>query len=365
MTRSQTDGDAASVVASALEQPAGRESGGSTGVLAWLGALLPGLALAVGLAVLATLAQRLIGVAALSPLFLAIIAGMLIGNGLRPGPQVRPGIDFSLKRILRGAIILLGFQLTLSQIAAIGWQGVLLVVVCLAATFVFTKWAGRCLGVSRELSELIAAGTAVCGASAVIATNTVTRGKDEEVAYAIACVTVFGSIMMVVLPLAGTALAMAPETYGLWSGAVIHEVAQVVAAAFQGGDSAGEAGTVAKLSRVILLGPLVIVLGMLASRRARRAAAADQGGKASAPLPYFVFAFLAVVVLNSVIDFSDETHAVLRTVTTFGLTVALAAMGLVTDFGKLRAKGVRPMVLGALASLFIAALGLTLLVLLP
>ena len=120
---------------------------------------------------------------------------------------------------------------------------------------------------------MIAAGTSICGASAVIATNTVTKAHDEDVAYAVACVTVFGSIAMFVYPLLPGLLHLDPHAFGLWSGASIHEIAQVVAAAFQDGQQAGEFGTIAKLSRVMMLAPVVIGLGLMAARRQRRASA--------------------------------------------------------------------------------------------
>ena len=178
----------------------------------------------------------------------------------------RAGVVFSLKRLLRLAIILLGLQLTAQQVAAVGATGMAIIVVTLLSTFLVTKALGRLFGVERGLAELIAAGTSICGASAVIATNTVTRAADEDVAYAVACVTVFGSLSMFLYPALPGLLHLDAHRFGLWSGASIHEVAQVVAAAFQDGRDAGEFGTIAKLSRVMLLAPLVLGLG--SSRRA-------------------------------------------------------------------------------------------------
>ncbi len=142
----------------------------------------------------------------------------------------------------------------------------------LLATFTFTTWMGHWLGVEPKLAQLIAAGTSICGASAVIATNTVTKAHDEDVAYAVACVTVFGSIAMFVYPLLPGLLHLDPHAFGLWSGASIHEIAQVVAAAFQDGQQAGQFGTIAKLSRVMMLAPVVIGLGVMATRGAKGAA---------------------------------------------------------------------------------------------
>ncbi|WP_323718057.1 YeiH family protein [Paracoccus aminovorans] len=317
------------------------------------GALVPGLGLTLGIALLATAAQRLSGLAALSPLVLAMLLGMLLRNLWGTPEAARPGIGFSLRRVLRLAVVLLGFQLTLAQLRAVGVPGLAVIAVTLAATFVFTKWAGRALGVERRLAELIAAGTAVCGASAVMATNTVTRGSDEDVAYAIACVTVFGSLSMVAMPVLGGLLGLDPAHYGIWVGAGVHEVAQVVGAGFQHGAEAGQAATVAKLSRVILLAPLILTLGALTRRR-------GEGARGAAPAPWFVLGFVAAMLLNSALPLPAPMAQGLARVTTFLLTVALAAMGLETDLRKLRAKGIRPLALGALAWLFVSGLALAL-----
>ncbi|SJZ48432.1 conserved hypothetical integral membrane protein [Consotaella salsifontis] len=328
-----------------------------TGPLGALLPLLPGLATAAAIAAIAIALRNLIGIAALSPLILSIVLGMVIANTVGAPAWAKPGITFSLRRILRFAIILLGLQLTLSQIGEVGARGLAVVVATLAATFLFTKAAGRLLGVERKLAELIAAGTSVCGASAVIATNTVTEGSDEDVAYAVACVTVFGSIAMIAAPFIGRLLSLDPVAYGLFTGATIHEVAQVVAAAFQGGDAAGHFGTIVKLSRVLMLAPLILALGFAAWDRS---AEGPREGRArrGAPMPWFVFGFLALVVVNSLVPISEEIHQGVAFLASFLLSMALAAMGLETHLGKLKRQGLRPALLGLLASLFIASFGL-------
>jgi uncharacterized integral membrane protein (TIGR00698 family) len=192
----------------------------------------------------------------------------------------------------------------------------------------------------------------------VIATNTVVRASDEEAAYAVACVTIFGTIAMFLYPLLPALLHLDAETYGLWAGASIHEIAQVVAAAFQGGQAAGEFGTIAKLARVTMLAPLVIALGVIATRRA--AADGESAGTASVPLPWFVLGFIALVGFNSVVSIPEETRAMIVVATAFMLSMALAAMGLEIDLRKLRATGLRPMMLGAAAFVFIACFSLAL-----
>jgi uncharacterized integral membrane protein (TIGR00698 family) len=317
--------------------------------------IMPGAMLTIGVASAAFVAHRVPGLSALSPLILSIVLGATLHNVVGTPAWAKAGVTFSLRRVLRLGVILLGLQLTFEQVMEVGAGALAIIAATLIATFLFTTWLGRRMGVERRLTQLIAAGTSICGASAVIATNTVTEGSDEDVAYAIACVTIFGSLAMLSYPLLPGLLQLDPHGFGLWTGASIHEIAQVVAAAFQDGTAAGQFGTIAKLSRVTLLAPVVLTLGVLAVRRG----GAAQGTKAKRPpVPWFVLGFIALIAVNSVIEIPAEAKGWTAATTTFLLSMSLAAMGLETDIAKLRAKGARPLMLGAAASLFIAAFSL-------
>lgn len=319
----------------------------------------PGIFLTTAIAALAYGLRQLPGVATFSPMIISIIIGMAFHNIVGTPRRAKEGVTFSLRRILRFAIILLGFQLTAQQIAEVGPTGFAVIVATLIATFAFTTWLGHAMGIDRKLTQLIAAGTSICGASAVIATNTVTKGHDEDVAYAVACVTIFGSIAMFTYPLFPAFFHLDPHAFGLWTGASIHEIAQVVAASFQDGQTSGEYGTIAKLSRVMLLAPVVITLGLLVARRqSHRHGGQDVSGKA--PMPWFLVGFIALVALNSAVVIPADVKNVIVPVTTFLLSVSLAAMGLETDIMKLKAKGLKPLLLGAASSLFIAGFSLAL-----
>jgi uncharacterized integral membrane protein (TIGR00698 family) len=320
--------------------------------------IMPGLALTSAIAALAVLLRTLPGVAVFSPMIIATLLGMAFHNVVGTPAWAKPGVTFSLKRILRAAIVLLGFQLMLSQVIEVGFLGVAIILATLIATFTFTKRLGRAIGVDAKLAELIGAGTSICGASAVIATNTVTRGRDEDVAYAVAAVTVFGSLSMFLYPMLPHVLNLSPHAFGLWSGASIHEIAQVVAASFQDGSDAGRFGTVAKLTRVMMLAPVVLSLGVIAARRARRTG--EGTGHATPPMPWFVLGFVALVVLNSVVAVPAAAKGWIVSGTAFLLSIALAAMGLETDFQKLKAEGLRPLALAAASWIFIAGFSLVL-----
>lgn len=325
---------------------------------------LPGLALAVSLAALATLLHRAPGLGLFSPMILAIVAGMLFHNIIGTPAKARAGVTFAMRPVLRFAIILLGFQISAQQIVDVGASALIVIALSLGATFLFTSWLGARMGVPPALTQLIAAGTSICGASAVIATNMVTRARDEDVAYAVACVTIFGSIAMLTYPLLTRALQLDTHSYGLWAGASIHEIAQVIAAGFQDGQAAGEFATIAKLSRVLLLAPMVMAIGVWSARQAKRGGAggADDAAtpRTKAPIPWFALGFVVMVGVNSLVSIPAAAHNALVTVTGFLLATALAAMGLETDIAKLKAEGWRPFLLGLSAFLFIAGFSLLL-----
>lgn len=311
---------------------------------------LPGLALAGAIAAAALALRHFTGIAVLSPMIVAVLAGLCLGSLWRLPAAVRPGLAVATRPVLRAGIILLGLQITLGQVWALGAAAFAVSAATLLASFLAVRAMGRLLGVSAPLTDLIAAGTAVCGASAVIAANPVARGDDEDVAYAIACVTVFGTLAMLAAPLLAGPLGLAGESYGIWAGASIHEVAQVTAAAFQLGDAAGQAGTVAKLIRVMLLAPLVLGMALALRGRAR-------GGTAAVPVPWFVFGFVAVMLANSALPLPGAVHQGGALLATFLLSTGLAAMGLTTDPRRLRVRGARPLVLGAFGWVFAAGFG--------
>ena len=337
-------------MATSIRQPkmaaAGSEIGGKPEGI-WLGVILTS-----AVAGAAAWLHSLPIIGAFSALILAIVLGMIVRNTVGVPAAARPGVSFALKRVLRLAIVLLGLQLSFTQVGQVGGRGVAVVAATLVATFCFTTWLGRKLGVDRKLTQLIAAGTSICGASAVIATNVVTEGADEDVAYAVACVTVFGSFSMFLYPLLPHLLGLTPIAFGLWTGASIHEVAQVIAAAFQDGQVSGQFATISKLTRVMLLAPTVLILGVLAAR------GKSEGGKfdvKKAPIPWFVLGFVAMIGFNTLNILPSHVKEMMIAANQFLLAVSLAAMGLETSVKKLKEKGAKPLLLGAGAWLFISA----------
>ena len=316
--------------------------------------LAPGLALTAAIAGFAFALRLIPGVATLSPMILAVLLGVVLHNSVGAPIAAREGVAFSLRAVLRFSIILLGLQITAAQAAALGVGGLAGIAAVLLSTLAFSILMGRALGVTRGLALLIGVGTSICGASAVLAAMAATAGDDEDAAYAVACVTVFGTLAMFAYPVTQGFLHLSPRAYGLWAGSSIHEIAQAVAAAFQGGGDAGQFGTIAKLTRVAMMAPVVIALGEMSALLGL----AGAGERRRPPFPWFLIGFLALAALNSLVTIPHAVAAPIGVVATFLLSMAMAAMGLHTDLRHIRSRGLRPLALGLLASLFICGASL-------
>lgn len=311
--------------------------------------LAPGLLLTLAIAIVATALHRLPGIGVLSPLILAVALGIAVRNFSGPWPNCLPGQTFVLRRLLRLAIVLLGFQISLGQILSLGVTGVAIVLVATPATFLVIMGLGRWFGLDPRFATLLASGVSICGASAIVAANSVVSAPEEDVAYAIANITLYGTLAMFLYPALAPLVGLKGVAYGLWSGGSIHEVAQAVGASFQGGDAAGHAGVVAKLLRVALLGPLVMILAL------RR-----RGGGESAPVPWYLLGFVAVIALNSFAPPPEALGKAIGVATTFLMTMALAAMGLATHLRTLLRRGPAPLAVCGLGTLFMGTLVLLL-----
>lgn len=320
---------------------------------------LPGLCLSALIALIAICVQGMVSMALLSPLMLSTLVGIAVRCAVGPIAIAAPGIVFATKRLTRAAIVLLGTQITIGQVWGMGIRGVLLVAGVLVTTFLVTKRIGALLGVDPRLAELVAAGTAICGASAIVATNAVTEGTDEDVASAITCVTVFGCLGAILYPHFGDLLALDTRRYGLWAGASLHELAQVVAATIPKGSEAASLATVAKLLRVAMLAPLVLALAYSAKAVREETDGVTPVSRAPRPpVPWFAVGLLGVIIVNSTglipAGFSNATHVLVMGL----LGTSLAAMGLSIHPERIVGQGLSAVLLTALASVFISVLSL-------
>jgi uncharacterized integral membrane protein (TIGR00698 family) len=312
---------------------------------------VPGLGVAAVAAVVAVGVASLAG--PLSPLPVAILLGIVVGNAVPLPDALGPGLGFAGKVVLRIGIALLGLRLVLGDVAALGLPAVALVAGISIATLLGVTLFARRLGLRTELGLLTGAGFAICGASAVAATQGVVRADEEDVAASLANVMLFGTLSIVALPAVAALLGLPASVAGAWIGAAVHDVGQVVATAGVVGETALEAAVVVKLGRVLLLGPLVIALGVYARRTGR-----TPETKRPSIVPWFVVAFLAAALLRSLELVPAPVLDVASTVEQLAFATALFALGTGVRLGRLRALGPRPLAMGAAAWLLIATLAL-------
>lgn len=295
---------------------------------------------------------------AVSPLVASLAIGVALGN-LGAVPAVcSPGVKFSAKKILRLGIVLLGSQLAVSQVVELGGAELAVVIVVVAATFLGTMWLGPRLGVSRPLSLLVATGFSICGASAVAAMEGVAEADEEEVTYAIALVTLCGSLAIILLPALRSVVGLdAAEMFGAWVGASVHDVAQVIATSSTGGDSAVQSATVVKLSRVVLLAPLVAMVSVWL-RTPRAGLTSKSTSSKVSVVPIFVVGFIAMILVRTTGVLSDDVLSTLKTVEQWCLASALVGLGAEVRLAKLLRVGGRPLALAGISWGAIATLSL-------
>ncbi|RJL36102.1 YeiH family protein [Bailinhaonella thermotolerans] len=307
-----------------------RERGDAARLVARTG---PGLAVVLAATALAYGVNRLLP--AVSAPVLAVALGALLTNlgGLRE--TVRPGIAVASKPLLRAGIVLLGLQLALPDVLGLGAGTLAVVVGSVAVTFTATRWwIGRWFGLSPARALLLATGVSICGASAIAAMNTVAGAEEDDAASALAAVTLFGSLAIVLFPFLGAGLD--PAAYGAWAGASVHEVGQVAAIGAAAGTVAAGPAVLVKLSRVLLLAPLVALVS-LGRRRAAAGGAgpAGAGGPAAPVVPLFVAGFLAAMAVRSLGVLPAEVVSGANTAATLLLTAALFGLGTGVDLRRL------------------------------
>lgn len=325
--------------------------------------LLPGLALCglLALAAAALAARPWFVAHGLGVLTLAIVFGMAVGNtfyGRIAGPCA-PGIGMAKQTLLRLGIVLYGFRISLQDLGQLGWAGLAIDALVLGSTFALAAWAGpRLFGVERGTSMLIGAGGAICGAAAVLAAAPVLRVKSAQVAVAVSTVVIFGTLAMFLYPVlyhaVGDAAGFGPREYGLFVGSTVHEVAQVVAAGHAVSAEAAETAVVAKMARVMMLAPFLLLLSAGLSRFG--------GGAFSGPLavPWFAFGFIAVAVLHSIVPLSPAWVAMAQEMSLLVLAVAMAALGVSTQLSAVREAGLRPIALAGLLAAWLVVGGFAL-----
>jgi uncharacterized integral membrane protein (TIGR00698 family) len=291
----------------------------------------------------------------LSPLVIGIVMGIFYANTLHnQTPQAwQGGITFSGKKILRFAIVFYGFRITFQQIAEVGMEGFLVSLIMLTTTLILGSWAGhKVFGMEKDTSILTASGASVCGAAAVLATEPVLKAEEYKTAIAVSMVVLFGTISMFLYPVLYTAifenatgsLHMTAREFGIYVGGTIHEVAQVIAvpASVPGSpEEMANAAVIVKMTRVIMIAPMLIVLGLYLAYSARKEGD-DAESKMKLVIPWFAVYFIGVAGFNSLHLVPQNIVDIINEIDTFLLTMAMTALGMGTIFSKFKGLGLAP-----------------------
>ena len=297
--------------------------------LLYFSIILAGVALAYGV-------NKLEG--AISPLFFSMVLGILVGNSMdwRKG---KGAATFASRKCLRLGVVFLGFQISISKFIEVGPRGLLAVALIVATVFLSLRYLSKRIGLTDSLGTLIAGGFAICGATAIAAISSTRKSEERDVSYAVAIVTVCGTLSVFVIPVLATLIGLSDATAGAWIGAAVHDVGQVIATASLMGSEALDSAVIVKLTRVVLLIPLILLL-------ARGSGGSGSMRKAT---PTFVFAFVACALIvnalslpESIINIGKESSKIL-------LSIGLFGMGLSVKWAQIRALGAKPLLFGLAA----------------
>ena len=303
----------------------------------------------------------------MSPLIVGIVAGAIYGNALRDGlPESwAAGVHFSARKLLRIAVAFFGLRVSLQEIAQVGVPGLVESAVIVVSTLVIGTWVGmKLLKLDRDTAILTAAGSAICGAAAVLAFESTLQSKPHKSAMAVGSVVLFGTLSMFLYPVLFRAGWLHLDTLGagLFFGGTIHEVAQVVGAASNVSPEATHIATIVKMTRVMLLVPVLLVLGVWLNRAARSKAQADDhaghGGARKLAVPWFALGFLALVIVNSLHVLPESATHAINTLDTFALTMAMTALGIETRVSQVRQAGPRALTAGFILYVWLVGGGL-------
>ena len=273
---------------------------------------------------------------AISPLFMSMVMGLIFVNAGGWGDKGKEAATFAAKRCLRIGVVLLGFQISIDKFIEVGPRGLMAVVVIVAGVFLGLRFAAKKAGLTDSLSTLIAGGFAICGATAIAAISSTRKSEERDVSYAVAVVALCGTLSVFVIPVLAHFFSLSDATAGAWIGAAVHDVGQVIATASIMGPEALDSAVIVKLTRVVLLIPLILFLSTQNSEKKSLRSAT----------PTFVVAFVLCAVLVNALPLSDGAITAGKELSKIFLSIGLFGMGLGVRWASIKALGAKPLMVG-------------------
>lgn len=328
--------------------------------------LLPGILLSVAIAAVATLIESLMPIHLIGAAVIAMFIGMVLNHFIGSSKLIASGVKFTSKKLLKFAIVLLGLSLNITTVLNVGRMSLTVMVFTLLTCFGGGFFIGKALGLNWKLSNLISAGTGICGGSAIAAIAPTIDADDNDVAYAMSATFLFDMAMIVLFPIMGRALGMTDQAFGIWAGTAVNDTSSVVATGYAFSEAAGDFATMVKLTRTLAIIPTVIIFAFISLHLKRKAAMAEsRDGKElkanfsiAKIFPWFILGFLAMSVVASVFPIPAAVVSVTKKISKFLMVCALAAIGLKTSFKDMKKSGIRPMIHGFIISALVVVVAL-------
>ncbi|MBQ7097089.1 MAG: YeiH family putative sulfate export transporter [Clostridia bacterium] len=313
--------------------------------------VIPGLGASLIIAAIARLIESLLPVHIIGASVIALFLGMIINHFWKPD-FLKAGIKFTSKKVLKFAIILLGASLSVRVIFSVGRLSLVVMVFNLLTCFGGGYFIGKALKLNWKLSNLISAGTGICGGSAIAAIAPVIDADDSDIAYAMSATFLFDMAMIVLFPVMGKMLGLDDMAYGLWAGTAVNDTSSVVAAGYAFSEGAGDFATMVKLTRTLSIIPTVLVFSLVNLRLKRKESLNTEYKKVRITklFPWFILGFLALAAVNSMGFISADVSGIAKAVSKFLMVAALGAIGLNTSFKDMRKSGISPMIHGFIIS---------------
>ena len=322
--------------------------------------IIPGFLVAILIASIAKIIEGLLPVHIIGASVIALFIGMIINNFWSPD-WLKPGLKFTSKKILKFAIILLGASLSVNVILNVGKMSLMVMCFTLLTCFGGGYFIGKALGLNWKLSNLISAGTGICGGSAIAAIAPVIDAEDSDIAYAMSATFLFDMAMIVLFPIMGRMLGLSDEAFGLWAGTAVNDTSSVVAASYAFSEAAGDFATMVKLTRTLSIIPTVLIFSFINLRLKKKNHTETGNGKKiniAGLFPWFIVGFIAMAVINSCGFIPVEVSAGAKSISKFLMVAALAAIGLGTSFKDMRKSGINPMIHGFIISALVVVVAI-------
>ena len=319
------------------------------------GKILPGFALALGIAAIAKVIESLLPIHLIGVSVIALFIGMILNHFWKPTECFAQGLKFTSKKVLKFAIILLGASLNIRIIVEVGKMSLCVMLFTLFTCFGIGHFVGKALKINWKLSNLISAGTGICGGSAIAAIAPIIDADDSDIAYAMSATFIFDMAMIVLFPIMGQAMGLSDMAYGIWAGTSVNDTASVVASGYAFSEIAGDFATMVKLTRTLAIIPTVIVFACI-SAHLKSKEVGQNGGTVKVKvnltniIPWFILWFLALAIVNSFGVIPTALSAGMKDLSKFLMVSALAAIGLNTSFKDMKKSGFNPMIHGFIIS---------------